>query len=587
MNYRERPSRVGPSFISAALAGLVVGTLQLGCGGGLSSDDATGSNPPGTGTGGSAGIIGGGSGGSTVITEGCTDCIDPGTKGVHRLNDAEYNNTVQDLFEDPSLAPARGWLPGEGYGFDNIAEVLRINDGQFEKYFNAAASLAAGVFTRPDQVAKIVTCAQGGTCATDIANALGLRVWRRPLLAAELTSMVGVYDRAIAQGLDHNGAVKELLTAFLASPEFLYRMEFDPDPTSVAQHDLSHYDMASRLSYFLWSSTPDDALLAQAANGQLQDPATLNAAVDRMLADGKSNRLVMNFFGQWMDVRGVPGHSAVPETYPEWSVDLANSMATEAYSYFSEFLHSDLPWTQFISADFNYVDARLATHYGITEPVTGVQRVVKTDDQRMGFLGLGAFLTASSLPTRTSPTSRGRRVLSDLLCTPPPDPPPDVQAQVDELLMQEEQNPSPTTSAAQDIRAFLDQHRADPGCAACHSIFDPYGMALENFDGIGKWRTAYPSGNPVDPSTQLLDGTVLNGLPDVVAAISADPRLSSCVTEKMFIYGLGRGTLPTDNPYLATITARWTNAANGTQTLKRLLQELVTSAPFRTRHGGT
>ncbi|HEX2879657.1 MAG TPA: DUF1587 domain-containing protein, partial [Polyangiaceae bacterium] len=180
MNYRERPGRVGPSFISGALVGLVVGALQLGCGGGLSADESAGTNP--SGTGGSSGIIGGGSGGSTVITEGCTDCVDPGTKGVHRLNDAEYNNTVQDLFEDPTLAPARGWLPGEGYGFDNIADVLRINDGQFEKYFNSAASLAAGVFTRPDQVAKIVTCAQGGTCATDITNALGLRVWRRPLL---------------------------------------------------------------------------------------------------------------------------------------------------------------------------------------------------------------------------------------------------------------------------------------------------------------------------------------------------------------------------------------------------------------------
>jgi hypothetical protein len=576
MNYRERPALVGRGLIGQALlGGLILGSLQLGCSGGTSADQpASGTNPNGMGTAGTTGIIGGGSGGSTVVQEGCADCVDPGTKGVHRLNDEEYNNTVQDLFDDPSR-PARGWLPGEGYGFDNIAEVLRINDGQFEKYFNAADTIATTALANPAQLAKIVTCAQGGTCSTDIVNALGLRVWRRPLLPAEVTTMVGVYDRAIVQGLDHTGAVREVLKAFLTSPEFLYRMEFDADPTSLAQHDLSHYDMASRLSYFLWSSTPDDALLAQAAANQLQDVTVLSGIVDTMLQSQKSSRFVVNFLGQWMDVRGVLLHSAVPETYPDWSPDLATSMANEAYSFFSEFVHTDLAWPQFISGDFNYVDTRLAAHYGMTDPGAATTRVVDAADNRVGFLGMGAFLTASSLPTRTSPTSRGRRILSDLLCTPPPDPPADVAAQVNQLLMDEQNMPTTPTSATQDIRAFLEQHRADPGCAACHSLFDPYGMALENFDGIGKWRTTYPSGTAVNPS------------PDVVASVSADPRLSSCVTKKVFIYGLGRGTLPTDDPYLNAITASWTNAANGTQTVKRLLQQLVTSAPFRTRHGGT
>jgi hypothetical protein len=264
-------------------------------------------------------------------------------------------------------------------------------------------------------------------------------------------------------------------------------------------------------------------------------------------------------------------------------------MAVEAYSFFSEFVHSDLPWAQFISGDFNYVDAGLATHYGLAAPAGGATtRVADATDNRVGFLGMGAFLTASSLPGRTSPTSRGRRILSDLLCTPPPDPPADVQAQVNQILMNEETMPDANPiNPAQDIKAFLDQHRADPGCAACHSIFDPYGMALENFDGIGKWRTNYPSGTAVNPQTSLIDGTVLNGLPDVVTAISADPRLSSCVAEKVFIYALGRGTVATDDPYLNAITTRWTDTTGGPQTIKRLVQELVTSAPFRTRHGGT
>jgi len=576
---RERPALVG----FALLGGLVLGTLQLGCSGGLEADTGpAGPAVPGAaGTGGNPGIVGGGSGGSVVDTT----MGDPGTKGVHRLNDAEYNATVQDLFEDPALGPARGWLPGEGYGFDNIAEVLRINDGQFEKYFNAAGDLAESIFARADQVAKIVSCAAGPTCATEIVNAFGLRVWRRPLLPAEVTSMVGVYDRAVAQGLDHTAAVKELVRAFLSSPEFLYRIEFDLDPASTTPHDVSQYDMASRLSYFLWSSTPDDAMLAQAAANQLHDPAVLRTTVESMLQSPKSTRLVMNFAGQWLDVRGVPGHTAFPEVYPSWSDALGNSMATEAYSYFSEFLHSDLPWTDFLRADFNYVDSALAAHYGMANPGPGVVRVTDTTDQRMGYLGLGAFLTASSLPQRTSPTSRARRILADLLCTPPPDPPPEVRAEIDNLLAGEATAPTSPTSPSQDIRAFLEQHRSDPGCASCHSIFDPYGMALENFDGVGQWRTTYPSGAPIDPTATLSDGvTQLNGLPSVVEAISADQRLTSCVAEKMFIYGLGRGTVATDDPYLTAITSAWTS---GQPTLRRLAQELALSAPFRTRHGGS
>jgi hypothetical protein len=584
MNYRERPGRVGPSFISGALAGLVVGTLQLGCGGGLSADESNGTNPPGTGTGGSSGIIGGGNGGSTVITQGCTGCVDPGTKAIHRLNDAEYNATVQDLFDDPALAPARGWLPGEVHGFDNIADSLHVNDAQFEKYFNAAADIANGAFARADQLAKWVICADGTpACAQSVIEAMGLRVWRRPLLPAELTTMMGIYDRAVAQGLDHTNAVKELLKAFLTSPEFLYRIEFDADPTSAVQHDISQYDLATRMSYFLWSSTPDDELLQQAGASLLSDPATLSSAIDRMLQSPKSNRLVMNFAGQWLDIRGVPGHRAFPDKFPDWSPELGASMATEAYSFFSEFLHSDLPWTDFLRADFNYVDSRLAAHYGMTDPGAGVVRVVDTADARMGFLGLGAFLTSSSYPQRTSPTSRARRILSDLLCTPPPEPPPAVAAEVAQLLADEEANQGSAADASQDIKAFLEQHRTDPGCAACHAIFDPYGMALENFDGIGKWRTAYPSGTAIDGVATLTNGTVLNGLPGLVETISPDPRLTSCVTDKLFIYALGRGMVATDTPYLDAIKASWTS---GSPTLKRLAHELVLSAPFRTRHGG-
>lgn len=579
MNRRER----GHAALTGItlLGGVFLGSLVLGCSGGVSSSSDDGTTPMGTG--GTGDIIGGGTGGSTVTpVEGG---VDPGTKVMHRLNDAEYNATVQDLFDDPTLAPARGWLPGEVYGFDNIAESLHVNDAQFEKYFNAATDIVEGAFARPDQVARYVTCADSTpACAEQIVNGVGLRVWRRPLLPAEVTTMVGIYNDAIALGVDHTAAVKEVLKAFLTSPQFLYRIELDANPASTEQHDVSQYDLASRMSYFLWSSTPDDELLQAASASALTDPTSLSATVERMLQSPKSNRLVQNFAGQWLDVRSVPGHRAFPENFPDWSPDLGASMATEAYSFFSEFLHSDLPWTQFLSADFNYVDSRLAAHYDMPDPGPGVVRVVDTNDARMGFLGLGAFLTGSSYPQRTSPTSRARRILSDLLCTPPPDPPPAVAAEVAQLLADEEANTGEAADASQDIKAFLEQHRADPGCAACHSLFDPYGMALENFDGIGKYRTAYPSGTPIDGVATLTSGAVLNGLPGVVEQISADPRLTSCVTDKLFIYALGRGIAPTDQPYLNAIKTNWTTL--GSPTLKRLAQELVQSAPFRTRHGG-
>lgn len=545
---------------------------------GAAGDGSVGPGPgPGQGTAG-----GGGLAPQPPVVAGGTD---PGTKGVHRLNDEEYNNTVRDLLGDPTLDLARGWLPGEAYGFDNVAEVLRINEAQYEKYFDAAVTLADNVIARPDALARIAPCAADANpgCRQSIVENFGLRAWRRPLQPAEVTTMVGVYDAAIALGLDHQGAVHQLLRAFLSSPQFLYRVEFDPDPTSVTPHPVTSYELASRLSYFLWSSTPDDDLLTQAQTAALSDPTALAATVSRMVADPKSERMVRNFSGQWLGIRGVPGHRAFPDLFPSWGADLGESMAAEAYAYFSEFVHSDLPWTQFVSADFNYVDARLAAHYGMEATGAGMQRVVNTADQRVGFLGLGAFLTTSSLPQRTSPTSRARRILADLLCTPPPEPPPAVRDQVDQLLAEAEANPDENAADVQDIRAWLEQHRENPGCATCHAIFDPYGLALENFDAIGQYRTVYPNGNAVVATGELPGGVVLDGLPGVVAAISADPRLTSCVTEKLFIYGLGRGVVETDRPYLDALTQAW--VAGGAPTLSQLIQHLVTSAPFLTRHG--
>lgn len=584
------------TFRGALMAAGVLALGAMACGGGTgtgpngsdpndpNNPGAAGTDPMGTGgttdpgTGGTAGLVG--TGGTPEILPPTEPGVDPGTKGPHRLNDIEYNSTLQDLFADPSIDLSRGWLPGQGGGFDNIASQLHMNDATYEKYFTAAATVTDSVFARPDQLALIVTCADATpTCAQSIIETLGLRVWRRPLEANEVTNLLAVYTTATTAGEDHTGAIKLVVRTMLSSPQFLYRIEFDPDPASTVKHDVTGYELASRLSYFLWSSTPDDTLLSEAGAGTLADPAALSATLTRMMSDAKIGRLTRNFSGQWLGIRKVPGHVAFAQQFPTWSPALAASMAEEAYLYFAQFMQGNIPWTEFVRADMNFVDAPLATFYGMPAPATPFEGTVVTTDQRMGFFGLGAFLAGSSFPQRTSPTLRAKHILEDILCTPPPEPPPDVAAAVDAMQAEAEANMSDDVT---DIRAFLDAHRTQPDCAACHSIFDPYGMALENFDGIGQWRTQYPNGAAIDPTATLLNGTQLNGLSSVVDAVSADPKLSTCVGEKMFVYGLGRVIEPTDRPYIAEAVHNW--ATQGTDlTLRGLAQALVATEPFRMR----
>lgn len=587
---------MSPKQRGSTFAWLVIGAttsaLSLACSGGLegaSSSDENGGQTAQAGTtgeGGSAGVGTVGTGGSTGGTAPLPELppepgVEPGSKVAHRLNDAEYNYTLQDLFGDPTLDLAQGWLPGEAGGFDNIATQLHMNDATYEKYFGAAATVAESVLSRQDQLAAIVTCQDATpTCAQSIIEATGLRVWRRPLQADEVQNLLAVYTTATGAGEDHVGAIKLVLRALLASPQFLYRMEFDADPATTVKHEVDGYEMASRLSYFLWSSTPDDALLAEAGAGTLLDPAQLTTTVDRMLGDAKVNRMVRNFSGQWLHIRKVPGHIAFPTQFPSWSPDLAASMAEEAYLYFAQFVQGSVPWSEFVRADMNFVDQRLAAFYGMPDPGgAGFNPVSVTSDQRQGFLSLGAFLAASSFPQRTSPTLRAKAILEDLLCTPPPEPPPNVKAAVDAMQAEAEANMGDEVT---DIRAFLDAHRTQPDCAACHALFDPYGMALENFDGIGQWRTQYPNGAAIDPTATLSSGEQLDGLTSVVNQVSANPKLSKCVAEKMFVYGLGRTLEATDRPYIDTAVYNW--LVEGTDpTLRGLIKATIETEPFRMR----
>ncbi len=503
----------------------------------------------------------------------------PGYKAIHRLNKHEYNATVADVL-GTTLQPANGsWRDGEISGFDNIADVQLVDVDQYQRYFDAAGALADDVFAQANFKTKFVTCATpDDTCVGAIISRLGLQLFRRPLEAAEVANYKAVYTAAVTLAEGHEAALKHVLRSLLSSAEFLYRIELDPNPNSIEKHPLSPYELATRLSYLLWSSAPDEALLAAAADKSLLSDATLTGAIDRLLADpNRVTRFVRNFYGQWLGARRVADHAVAPDVYPAWDAQLAGSLAGEMYAYFADFLLSDRSYLEFLTADLNFVDAPLATLYGMSAPTgSGLQKVLVTTDQRKGFLGLGGFLAQSSLDRRTSPTLRGRWIMINLLCTHPPSPPDDVP---------KIEIAAGTTDLSQgNVRAVLEKHRTDPKCSSCHALFDPYGVALEQFDGIGAFRSTYKDGSPIDPSTQLLDGTQLSSLSELADWLTREPLFKQCIADNLYTYGMGRVLSASDRPYLESLVQGWAGGSE-VPSIRRLVHALVLGDNFRTRSG--
>jgi hypothetical protein len=540
----------------------------------------------------SAGEAQGVAGGSNGATGGSAQDgmgLDPGRKELHRLNTAEYNATIQDVL-GTTLQPASGsWRGGELAGFDNIASVLGVDEAQYDRYFKAAQALATEVMAAEELRARFVSCELGEpSCVKASIRAAGLRVFRRPLEPDELTTFLQVYDSARALGDDESASLTLTFEALLSSAEFLYRIELDSEPTSTRAHPLGGFELASRLSYFLWSSAPDDALLEAAADGSLADPDSLSAAVDRMLDDPKAERFVTNFAGQWLGARQVPSHPAIPKFY-QWTPRVALAASQEMLLFFGDFLRNDRSSFDFPTADFNYINGELAYVYGIPTELTGVdvfERVEFHDDERAGFFGLSGFLALSSLDRRTSPSRRGRWIASNLLCTDPPPPPANVA-----MLEADQDTGAGGGSSAPDVRQRLEQHRRNPECAACHALFDPYGLALEEYDAIGVYRATYEDGAPIDASVTLPPsdahpvGLAVTGLNELAQALSTDPRFGECVAKKLFTYGLGRTITASDEPHLQQAQREWLTEGQ-TPSLRRLIHALVSTEAFRARRGG-
>jgi hypothetical protein len=497
---------------------------------------------------------------------------DVGRVTMHRLNRAEYNNTVRDLL-GTTQTPADDFPADDyGYGFDNVADVLSISPSQLELYDRAAEALVDEVFAGPLKD-DIVTCdaeALGASCVRTILGDFATRAWRRPVTEAEVDDLVSLVDFATAAGKTTDESLQQAIWATLLSPKFIFRVEIDPDPESVEAHPLSDYELASRLSYFVWSSMPDEELFAAAEAGLLADEAELEKQVARMLEDDKAVALVDNFAGQWLQTRSLVDHQPDYASFPTFDDELRASMEAETKAFFRSFLSSDIGIDALLVADFTFVNDRLAEHYGLPSPGSNaLEKVQLTSDQRGGLLTQAGVLTVTSLPTRTSPVKRGKWILAQLLCSEPPPPPEGVEGFNEEAL------------TVGTIREQLEAHRANPECAACHAIMDPLGFGLEKYDGVGSWRTE-DNDQPIDATGELPTGEEFDGAAEMADLLAGDPRFGQCVAEQLFVYALGRGVEKGDKFHLESIDSGFGERG---YRLRELIKLIVVSEPFRMRRG--
>ena len=415
-------------------------------------------------------------------------------------------------------------------------------------------------------------------CAKDILAALARRAFRRPVTKDDVEPLLGFYENTRKSGGDFDAAVQRALEAMLVSPNFLFRIEQDRGSggskgskrSGGSAYRISDIELASRLSFFLWSSIPDDQLLELAERGRLKNPDVLQQQVQRMLLDPRSDTLVSNFAGQWLHLRNVETATPDPVIFP-FDEALRAAFMKETELFVTSILREDRSVLDLLTADHTFVNERLAEHYGIPK-VYGSQfrRVTLTDPNRKGLVGKGSILTVTSYPNRTSVVQRGKWILENLLGTPPPPPPADVP----ELVAKK-------NGKALSMREQMEQHRANPVCAACHARMDPIGFALENYDGVGKWRDE-DAGVKIDASGRLPDGTEFSGPAGLTELMIGKYRedFVRTVTEKLMTYALGRGVEYYDYPTVRAISRQ---AATDNYRMSSLILAIVKSAPFQMR----
>jgi len=467
------------------------------------------------------------------------------------------------------LQPSRtGWGFGTDEMFDGSPAVESVTiQGPF-------GTVEAG---EPPSRRRIFTCrpkreGDEEACARTILSSLARRAYRRPITEDDLNTLLGFYRSGRSDGRFDTG-IEAAVRRILISPDFLFRLELEPDrPSTGPSYRVSDVTLASRLSFFLWSSIPDDELLDLAARVRLREPAVLDGQVRRMLADKRASSLVVNFAAQWLQLRDLRNVVPDPDLFPDWDESLRDAFRQETELFIGNQVREDRPIADLLTSTETFANEQLARFYGIPGVYgTRFRPVAVPRDQRGGLLGQGSILTLSSYPNRTSPVLRGKWLLENILGTPPPPPPPDVPALKDKG----------SNGERQSVRERLQEHRKNPVCATCHSQMDPLGFALENFDAVGKWRTTDEGRTPIDSSGALPSGATFQGL-DGLRALLVDRReqFVGTVAERLLAYALGRGVEYYDRPALRLILHqaaardyRWSSVVLG----------IVRSTPFQMR----
>jgi hypothetical protein len=563
------------AFVLSPLVGAVVAIS--GCTGVL---DAEGAGAQGSGGSVGFGPNGAGQTGGSDQTPPARAGLDPGRVTMRRLNSTEYNNTVRDLL-GTSLRPADAFPPDEvSDGFDTIGATLAIPPSRFESYEAAAQSLVDELFALPTADARrkaVISCSldvgQEDVCGQQILSALMRGAFRRPPDAAEVTRFTALANTVRGLGGTAEEGLKAAMCAVLMAPQFVFRIEKDSAPGSVTASAVSDYELASRLSYFVWASMPDQELFAEADAGHLtQQAGALTGQLERMLASPKAASLADSFAAQWLGLPALATKLPSVGVFPDYDPTLLSSAATETKRFFRELLEKDAPVESLITADFSIIDPRLGKNYGIAVSGQDFVHTSLSGTPRVGILGQASFLLGTSHPDRTSPVKRGAWVLTNLLCAKPPPPPPGV-----------EDLAAPTPGGGTTLRQELEAHRAKPQCSSCHTLMDPIGLALENFDAIGRYRTE-DNDVAIDARGTLPSGVMVNGARELALALAEDPRYAPCVTQQLLTYAVGR-SFDNDEAKAYATTVAYDASGGGSLGWRAVLRAVVSSEAFRTRRG--
>jgi hypothetical protein len=495
----------------------------------------------------------------------------PLSAGVHEIRATFLMKTgaVSEGFRRPFLKPYIG------RGTDDERET---REGASLRELEIMGPLNPGDADTSPSRQRIFIChpakpAEETACAKTILSTLARRAYRRPATAADVAVLLDFYNEGRATGSFDTG-IELALQRLLVSPSFLFRTEFTPAAAGVSAYRISDIELASRLSFFLWSSIPDDELLDLAIRGTLHEPAVLERQTRRMLADPRSGAFTVNFVGQWLSLRRLQDIVPDPFLFPDYGDTLAVAFRREAELFFDSIVREDRPAIDLLTANYTFVNERLAQHYGMPN-VKGInfRRVALAEDSpRRGLLGKGAILTVTAFPNRTSPVVRGKWVLQTVLGAPPPEPPPNVPGLPEN---------GDQVTKVKTLRARLEQHRANAICASCHKLMDPIGFALENFDAVGKYRTYDENFEPIDNTGVYADGTRIDGMTGLrkVLVNHADQFLAN-LTTTLLTYALGRGVEYYDAPAVRAILR---NAAPRQHRLSSIVLGIVASTPFQMR----